>query len=288
MSCTANTKAGTICKNKSKDGGLCHIHIKNAINTIKIEEVKESTNKSEITFKKFPIDPKYFNMETVFQNIEGTLALFKGKFTEEKMCTSAYNSIKDLLIVNPPIGSIAGPAKQNRSVGFTSDFSKGYNYGNQMMPAIKLSNENRILIEYVNKLLGSNYNAILWNRYSPKTDYLSAHADNEDALGNTGVFSITLWLDAEPDTSKPFRIRNKPLDKDKANFKRSTDKQTIVFADNTIKEFQGNEIIADVELKHMDTCLMAGEFQRALLHEVPKRLKVTYTRVSATFRTHLV
>lgn len=253
-------------------------------------DVPELTEENKITnlVTPFPIDPKFFGMETVFQNIEGTLALFRGKFTEEKMAMNAYESIKNLLVVNPPIKSPYGIAKQNRSVGFTSDFSVGYNYGGKTAPAIPLSEQNRILLEYVNKMLGSNYNAILWNQYVPKTDYLSAHSDNEDSLGNTGVFSITLWIDAPKGTSKPFRIRNKPLNKDKDGYKRITDKQTIIFADGTSKEFEGNQIIKDVELEHLDTCLMAGDFQKKIEHEIPKRLKVNYTRVSATFRTHLI
>ncbi len=299
MFCSAITKSGNSCKNKAKENNLCGIH-----KNYKSEEIKqiENTQQNVVNVqnpiingevKEINFDHKKLGMNLVFQDVAGTLALFTGKFQEEKLALDAYFSIANDLLINPPIKTPYGKdGKQNRSIGFTSDFSLGYKYSNQMIPSIKLSQKNKELLDYVNNYLGSDYNAILYNRYNPVMDYLSQHSDDETSLGNTGVFSITLWIDEKSQVvngvSKPFRITNKALESDKINFRRDSDILHLKFADGSIKEFSGKQKIMDVMLEHLDMCIMFGNFQRKLQHGIPLSKKVKYIRISATFRKHLV
>lgn len=288
MLCIAKTKKGENCRNKSKEGSYCGIHKKSE--TVESPESQNiSEQKTEITnITEFQLDVKKLGMQIVFRDTENKLALLIGKFNNPNLIISAYQSIAGDMLVNPPVKSrFSTESKQNRSVGFTSNESLGYKYSGQIMSSIKLSDANKQLLEYVNSYLGSDYNGILWNRYSGGTDYLSEHSDDEKSLGNTGVFSITIWLEAPAETSRTFRIRNKPLEKDTKLFKRTTDQIDLIFENNEIKTFRDKDIVLDLELGHLDTCLMYGDFQKYLEHSVPKRLKVKYTRVSATFRKHL-
>jgi len=303
--CIAVTKKGESCKNKAKEGKVCGVH-----KNYKIEEIKEVVNQENIInqekvvnqennvlinteVKEINIDYKKLGMNLIFQDTNGSLALLKGKFQDEKLALDAYFSIANNLLVNPLIKTPYGKeGKQNRSIGFTSDTSIGYKYSNQMIPSIKLSEKNRELLNYVNNYLGTDYNAILWNRYAPVSDYLSQHSDDESALANMGVFSITLWIDEKGEIirniSKAFRITNKPLESDKASFRRTSDQISLRFEDGKIQNFSGKQKIMDIMLEHGNSCLMFGSFQKYLMHGIPLSKKVKYTRISATFRKHLI
>lgn len=286
MSCIAVTKTGTSCKNKAKIGNLCGVH-KNYVDTqnkeiVRIPENKEIAEnkvivKSEI--KEISLDYKKLNLELVFQDTAGTLALLKGNFSETQLAIDAFKSINSQMLVNPPIITPFGKeGKQNRSIAFVSDESKGYNYSNQLMPSIKLTDSNKKLLQYVNQYLGSDYNGILWNKYVDGESSLGAHSDDEKNLGKTGVFSITLWFDRDfnivQGVGRTFRVHNKKTD------------INLLFQ-GEIKNFGSEQTIYDVELQHGESLLMFGNFQKMLKHSIPVRKRVKYIRVSATFRKHL-
>ncbi len=299
--CTAQKANGTNCTNPAKLNNLCGVHKNYRLAEThvlstgqKVDDISASLENISIT-DIVPVSFPYNNykLNLVFQDVQGTLALFHGLFPDVPLAITAYKSIADAMHINPEVQSRYGPAKQNRAVSFHSNVSAGYRYSGQVMPAQRLTKENTALMEYVNTLLGSNYNAILWNRYLPISDYLSQHADNEDSLGNTGVFSITLWFGDNADevvpegTSKAFRITNKPMSKDKVSYKRSSDNLALMM-DGKRMDVSASMKVVDLQLRHGDMCLMWGDFQKRLEHGLPLSKKVKYTRVSATFRTHLV
>lgn len=161
--------------------------------------------------------------------------------------------IEDLLIVNPQIVLYGRPATQHRSIGFFSNESKGYKYSNQIAKSIKLEGKLAELLTYVNETLGSEYNAILVNRYSDGTDWIGPHSDDESALDKAGVASISLGA------QRKFRIRSKKS-----------------------KNIEYDHTTNDGEL-----LLMFGDFQKEFTHEIPQEKKIKDVRYSFTFRRHL-
>jgi alkylated DNA repair dioxygenase AlkB len=298
--CIAITKAGIPCKHKAKEGNVCGIHknykiadlipyktaILSSVSAVsrakdpqrQMVTISEEDIKSEN--KEIQFDYKKYGLQLLFRDVAGTLALLKGKFAEIDLAIQSFKSIHAQMLVNPPIITPFGKqGKQNRSISFVSDQSKGYEYSNQLMPSIKLTPENKKLLQYVNTYLGGDYNGILWNKYNSGDDYLGAHSDDERNLGKIGVFSITLWFDSNlnpiSDIGRTFRIHNKknPID--------------LVF-NTEIKTCEGESVVCDLELQHGDSCLMYGEFQKSLKHSIPVRKKIKHIRVSATFRKHLI
>ena len=68
-----------------------------------------------------------------------------------------------------------------------------------------------ILLNLVNELFGSGFNAILINRYKDGEDKIGAHSDDEKYLDtNAGVVSISYQ---KKEASRKFRIREKKTKK---------------------------------------------------------------------------
>lgn len=140
---------------------------------------------------------------------------------------------------------------QQLSTRFYSDSVEGYTYSHRTREASKLTTKQKALLEYVNGLLGSNYNSLLINSYKDGTEYISAHADDERNVDqHAGVASISHGA------SRKFRIRDKAT----------------------------REILADIPTNDTELWQMAGDFQKDFLHEVPQERKVTKRRTVITFR----
>jgi len=107
------------------------------------------------------------------------------------------------------------------------------------------------LLESVNQQFGANFNGILVNEYLSGENYISAHSDDESALGNVGVVCIS-W-----GSERTFRCRQK------------------IGGEKT-----------DIVTTHGQIMHMGGEFQSEFTHEIPKRMKVKEPRISFTFRHH--
>lgn len=143
---------------------------------------------------------------------------------------------------------------QQRDVGFFSNDSKGYKYSNQIMASQPLTDKMNKILRYVNKCYNANYNSILINKYNDGMDYISKHSDDENGLENSGVVGISYGA------VRTFRIREKYNTKIKAN----------------------------ISLQPYSMVQMAGDFQKEFTHEIPIEKKVKNSRVSFTFRHHIL
>lgn len=110
------------------------------------------------------------------------------------------------------------------------------------------------ILNYVNSVLGTDYNGILVNKYANGCDYIGAHSDDESALSNIGVASISVG------SSRKFRIRDKITKK----------------------------IILDYATRDDEILVMSGHFQKEFTHEIPAQKRIIDARYSLTFRKHLI
>lgn len=184
---------------------------------------------------------------------------FLSKFTIEdpkiiEAISQCVAGIENSLLVRPPIKVFNRECRQPRDVGFFSDDSIGYYYSRQLMNSQPLTEEMQTILEYVNSVYQAEFNAILINRYNNGTENIGDHSDDEKNLDKTGVVSLS-W-----GATRKFRIRNK----------------------------QTKKIHTDVMLDHLSLVHMGGEFQKEFTHGIPVEKKVTSSRISLTFRKHLV
>ena len=192
-------------------------------------------------------------MERVFKNEKGTAYLDRGIFTNKELLKECINDVKDKLLERPEIIIYGKICKQQRSVGFFSDNSCGYNYSNQIMQSTPLTPSLTNLITTINELLGADYNGILINKYSDGNDTIGAHSDSQIGLDPAGVVSISYGCE------RIFRIRNK-IDK---------------------------KIVHEELTTHGSILVMGGDFQKHYTHEIPKQKKIKEERISFTFRKHI-
>ena len=163
---------------------------------------------------------------------------------------------KPLLLKRPKIVVMGGEKEQPRDVGFFSDASTGYLYSHRLMNAQPLSDAMRDLLQVLNAAYGVQFNGLLINRYNSGKDSVGAHGDSEQGLDATAGVVILSW-----GATRKFRLR---------------------------RNGKGNPIIMDVPTKHGHALQMHGAgFQKVLLHEIPKELRVHGERVSITARRHL-
>mgnify|MGYP003683353083 CR=1 FL=1 len=193
-------------------------------------------------------------MNRVFQNEEKTAFLDSGKFPNLELLEECVKYSSPLLIHKPTVIVFSKVCHQNRNVGFFSDKSIGYRYSRQLMKSQPLGEVLTILLETVNKLLKSDFNGILINEYTDGNDYIGAHSDDESGLSSFGVVSISYG------SERIFRIRSK-----------HNKKQVY------------NEITNNGKIIHM-----GGNFQKLYTHEIPKQKRIKGTRISFTFRKHIV
>jgi len=146
--------------------------------------------------------------------------------------------------------------KQPRDVAFFSDASTGYLYSYRLMNAQPLTDAMRDLLQVLNAAYGVQFNGLLINRYRDGKDSVGAHGDKEDGLDTAAGVVILSW-----GAARKFRLRHNK---------------------------SGTPLIMDVPTKRYHALQMHGEnFQKALLHEIPKELKVHGERISITARRHL-
>lgn len=143
---------------------------------------------------------------------------------------------------------------QQRSIGFYSDTSKGYNYSSTLTPSKEMKPCLRELLIYVNDKFDACFNGILINKYENGEEYIGKHSDDERGLQpNCGVIAMSFGA------VRKFRIRNK---------------------------FTG-KIVLDVPTESNKIIQMVGNFQKEFTHEIPVEKKVKECRYSLTFRRHL-
>ena len=163
---------------------------------------------------------------------------------------------KPKLLHRPKIVVMGREVGQPRDVAFFSDASTGYLYSHRLMNAQPLTPAMRELLEVLNAAYGVDFNGLLINRYRDGKDSVGAHCDSEQGLDSAAGVVILSW-----GAERKFRLRHNG---------------------------KGNPHILDVPTKHCHALQMHGPgFQKVLLHEIPKELRVHGERVSITARKHL-
>ena len=193
-------------------------------------------------------------MERDFQNTERTAFLDKGIFVNEKLLENCIIDIEPHLEERPEIIIFGKKCKQQRNVGFFSNESIGYKYSKKMMDSKPLTKSMSELLLIINMVIGAEFNGILVNKYMDGNDYISAHSDDETGLDSVGVVSISYG------SERIFRIRNKVT----------------------------KEIMCDELTTHCSILHMGGNFQKLYTHEIPAQKKIKESRISFTFRKHII
>ena len=193
-------------------------------------------------------------MERVFQNVNGTAFLDKGIFTDKELLKQCISYVEPQLEERPEIIIYGKICKQHRNVGFFSDESIGYKYSKKLMESKPLSKDMADLLVTINKMLGTQFNGILVNKYIDGNDYIGAHSDEESGLDGKGVVAISYG------SERIFRIRDK----------------------------NNRTIICDEPTTHCGILHMGGNFQKLYTHEIPIQKKIKESRISFSFRTHTI
>ena len=194
-------------------------------------------------------------MTTVLYSANSSLILHDLEDDIMALVAQCVEVVDSELDVRPQIMVFGKVCHQNRSVGFYSDTSKGYNYSSSLTPSKKMHPCLRELLIYINDKFDYDYNGILINKYSGGEDYIGKHSDDEKGLDSkVGVVALSYGA------VRTFRIRNK----------------------------ETGIILKDVPTEPNKIIQMAGDFQKEFTHEIPIQKKVNGTRYSFTFRKHFI
>ena len=232
-------------------------------------------------------------LKTFFRLEDGSCSLKVGKWFDSEP-TECYKEIQHLLHVNPEIPLVDGKmGRQSRDIAFFSNASAGYTYTNQTQKNFPLTSRMQTLLETVNRLLNTQFNGILVNRYkNGRENYIGEHQDAEAELETAGVFSITIFPEVRKTIKSPtriFRIRSDPTADNTVIF---TIPGSVTMVKKHFKrkpegEKGRRDHVLDVYTGHLDCCWMEGAtFQQRFFHSVPLQASAEDCRVSFTFRCH--
>jgi len=168
------------------------------------------------------------------------------------LMSDIVDEIKVRLIKNPQIKIDGITAYQQRSVGFFSDESLGYQYKWKFIKSQFLPEGLKYLLEYINAKFKSDFNGVLVNYYINGNEYIRKHSDDEKYLHNIEVIMISYGA------TRKFRIREKKT----------------------------NKIVKDVLIKPNNIIQMSDGFQNEFTYEIPVEKKVKDSRYSFIFRRH--
>lgn len=171
-----------------------------------------------------------------------------------KFIENTVKQIDENLEANLPIMVYGKECIQHRSIGFFSNKSIGYKYSRKLVESKPLNDNLWVLLNWINWKFNCNYNGILINKYSSGSEYIGKHSDDESALSNAGVVSLSSG------SIRTFRIRCKI----------------------------SGQIIKDIPTDPNKILIMGGDFQKEFTHEIPIDKKVNKPRYSLTFRKHLI
>lgn len=141
-----------------------------------------------------------------------------------------------------------------RLMAWYGDADAHYRYSGVDHQPIPWNPSLRSLCVHMEETCGQGFNSVLANLYRDGNDSMGCHADDEKELGsNPTIASLSLG------ETRLLRFKH-----------RST----------------GDKL--DLDLKHGDLLIMAGELQQHWLHEVPKTRKRKLPRINLTFRQILL
>lgn len=193
-------------------------------------------------------------METLIKTENSALITHKLEPEILALLEHCVQEIDAELDYHPEIKIFGKTCHQQRSIGFYSDTSKGYNYSSTLTPSKEMKPCLRELLIYVNDKFDASFNGILINKYENGEEYIGKHSDDEKGLQpSCGVIAMSFGA------LRKFRIRDKLTGK----------------------------IVLDVPTKSNKIIQMAGDFQKEFTHEIPVEKKVKECRYSLTFRRHL-
>ena len=190
-------------------------------------------------------------MKTIISLEKSFLNVYQYK--NKLLVKSCIEDIKNKLIERPQIKVYGKICYQNRSIGFFSNESIGYNYSKQVIKSQKLTSNLNELLNSINVIFDSDFNSILINYYKDGNDYIGNHSDDESCLDKNGVVALSYGA------VRKFRIKDKIT------------KKTVV----------------DIPTEDYSIIHMGGEFQKEFTHSIPIQKKIKDERWSFTFRKHL-
>lgn len=194
-------------------------------------------------------------METLIKTEKSALITHNLEPEMVMILEECVQQIDSELDYHPEIKIFDKICHQQRSIGFYSDTSKGYNYSSTLTPSKKMKPCLRELLIYINDKFDANFNGILINKYENGEEYIGKHSDDERGLQpNCGVIAMSFGA------VRKFRIRDKCTGK----------------------------IVLDVPTESNKIIQMCGHFQKEFTHEIPVEKKVKECRYSLTFRRHLI
>jgi alkylated DNA repair dioxygenase AlkB len=192
---------------------------------------------------------------TLLQTGSSQLNIYKLSPVIAQKFEECIREVNAELIPHPPITVFGKECFPSRETRFYSDTSVGYKYSNRLMSSLPLHQCMRELLLMINNIFLFDYNGILVNKYRDGNDSIGKHSDDEDSLVSAiGVIALSAGA------VRKFRIRDKIT----------------------------GAIVIDVPTEPNTIIQMAGEFQKEYTHEVPVEKKVKETRISFTFRKHLM
>lgn len=160
------------------------------------------------------------------------------------------NYCEPLLEIRPEIVLYGKVCHQNRDVAFFSDDTDGFKFSNRKMMAIPLNLHLKVLLSFINDLVGQKYNGIAVNRYNSGLDYISPHSDK--IKNKKGVAAVSFGA------RRVLRVREK----------------------------ETKDLVLDKTLQCDEIVVMEGNFQQEFTHEVPVDKRCKSKRVSFTMRYH--
>lgn len=163
--------------------------------------------------------------------------------------------VRPQLDQRPEIVVYGKPCRQRRNLGFFSDSSVGYHYSTYLAASKPLTSALGELLDRVNQLFDASFNGVLVNEYLDGQDCIGRHSDSETGLDRrAGVVVLSVGA------ARKLRFRRK----------------------------ETGERVLDVPTRSDQMLQMAGRFQQEFTHEVPVEAKVKASRMSFTFRRHVV
>ena len=185
-----------------------------------------------------------------------------GDFGKQLM-EEAIAEVNGQLKSNVPFLLYGNVCYQQRSIGFFAnpEDTYGYFYSGVVAKSNPLGKSTQALIDYVNRMFQSKFNAILVNRYDDGNNYISPHSDNEAGLdANAGVVILSAGA------TRTMRFKKA---------KKAT--SAIAFTKGYDMPLEDGSIVA----------MQGPQFQTSYTHEITKEKKVSGTRWSFTFRRHI-
>jgi alkylated DNA repair dioxygenase AlkB len=193
-------------------------------------------------------------MERILENENKTAFLDIGIFKNKELLVKCVSDATPLLQERPEVIVFGKVCRQQRNIGFFSNTSRGYYYSRKLMESTPLPQSISELLTIINNMFGTEYNGVLVNEYVDGNHCIGAHSDDESGLDNSGVVALSYGAE------RIFRIRDK------------SDKK----------------IVCDTKTSHCGIIQMGGDFQKLYTHEIPVQKKIKESRISFTFRKHLI